>query len=260
MEPLAIDLNSDVGEGAGDDAVIIPLVTSVNVACGFHAGDPATIRQTIRLAKRHGAAVGAHPSYPDREGFGRRPMARPTEAVEDDLLFQLGALQALCRAEGVELAHVKPHGALYNAAAEDPVLAAAIARAVVAFDPSLVVVCLAGSPMVEVVRRQGLACAQEAFADRGYTPRGTLVPRDQPGALVDEPAAVAERAWRMARHRTVLAVDGTEVGVAADTLCLHGDTPGAARLAAAVRSRLLSEGVRLRPLHSSRKTTADPSR
>jgi len=248
MEPVTIDLNSDVGEGAGDDGVIIPLVTSVNVACGFHAGDPPTIRRTIRLAKQHGVAVGAHPSYPDREGFGRRPMARDPEAVECDLIYQLGALQALCRAEGVALTHVKPHGALYNAAAGDPALASAIARAVKTFDPSLLVVGLAGSPMIGLVRGLGLRCAEEAFADRGYTSGGELQPRDRPGALIEQPDQVAERAWRMARDRRVVAVDGTEVAVAADTICLHGDTPGAARMAVAVRERLLAEGVRLRAL------------
>ena len=248
MDQVTIDLNSDVGEGAGDDGVIIPLVTSVNVACGFHAGDPLTIRRTIRLAKAHGVAVGAHPSYPDREGFGRRPMVRDPAAMESDLLYQLGALAALCRAEGVALTHVKPHGALYNAAAGDLALATAVARAVQLFDPSLRVVCLAGSPMAGLVRSLGLACAEEAFADRGYTPGGALQPRDLPGALIEEPAAVAERAWRMARDRTVVAVDGTVVAVAADTICLHGDTPGAALMAAAVRSRLLAEGVRLRAL------------
>jgi UPF0271 protein len=248
MEPVTIDLNSDVGEGAGDDEVIVPLVTSVNVACGFHAGDAPTIRRTILLARRHGVAVGAHPSYPDREGFGRRPLVRDPSEVESDLLYQLGALAALCRAEGVALTHVKPHGALYNAAAGDAALATAIARAVRAFDPSLRVVCLAGSPMTGLVRGLGLACAEEAFADRGYTPGGALQPRDRPGALIEDPAEVAERALRMARDRRVVAVDGTEVTVAADTLCLHGDTPGAARMAAAVRARLLGEGVRLRPL------------
>jgi UPF0271 protein len=258
MDSVTIDLNSDVGEGAGDDGVIIPLVTSVNVACGFHAGDPVTIRETIRLAKRHGVAVGAHPSYPDREGFGRRPMARGPGAVESDLLYQLGALAALCRAEGVALTHVKPHGALYNSAAGNQALATAIGKAVRAFDPALLVVCLAGSHMVEVMRRMGLACAEEAFVDRGYTPRGTLVPRDQPGALIEEPAVVAERAWRMARDRMVIAVDGTEVAMAADTICLHGDTPGAARLAAAVRSRLLAAGVELRALAGESSKHAHP--
>jgi UPF0271 protein len=252
MRPVTIDLNSDVGEGAGDDGVIIPLVTSVNVACGFHAGDPLTIRRTLRLARAHGVAVGAHPSYPDREGFGRRPMARDPEAVESDLLYQLGALSALCRSEGLALTHVKPHGALYNSAAGDPSLASAIARAVLAFDPSLLVVGLAGSPMIGLVRGLGLRCAEEAFADRGYTPEGALQPRDRPGALIEEPDAVAERAWRMARDRTVVAVDGSEVAVAADTICLHGDTPGAARLAVAVRARLLAEGVQLRALAGGR--------
>lgn len=248
MAAVTIDLNSDVGEGAGDDGVIIPLVTSVNVACGFHAGDPDSIRRTLRLAKRHGVAVGAHPSYPDREGFGRRPMARGGEALQGDLLYQLGALSALCRAEGVALTHVKPHGALYNAAAGDPALASDIARAVLAFDPSLRVVCLAGSAMIEVVREFGLRCAGEAFADRGYRPDGSLQPRELPGALVEAVDEVADRALQMARDRVVVAVDGALVGVAADTLCLHGDTPGAARMAAAVRSRLLAAGVELRAL------------
>jgi UPF0271 protein len=248
MVPVRIDLNSDVGEEAGDDGVIIPLVTSVNVACGFHAGDPLTIRRTLQLAKRHGVAVGAHPSYPDREGFGRRDMVREPEALECDLLYQLGALSALCRAEGVALTHVKPHGALYNAAARDPALAMLIVKAVRDFDPSLLVVCLAGSPMAGLARSQGLRCGEEAFADRGYTPAGALQPRDQPGALIESPEEVAERALRMARERVVVAVDGTEVAVAADTICLHGDTPGAARMAAAVRARLLAAGVELRAL------------
>jgi UPF0271 protein len=248
MAAVTIDLNSDVGEGAGDDGVIIPLVTSVNVACGFHAGDPVTIRQTLRLAKRHGVAVGAHPSYPDREGFGRRAMAREPEDVESDLLYQLGALSALCRAEGVALTHVKPHGALYNAAALDGGLAGAIIRAVRAFDPSLRLVVLAGSPMAGLVRSAGLRCGEEAFADRGYTPEGALQPRQLPGALVESVDEVADRALRMAQERVVVAVNGAVIPVAADTLCLHGDTPGAARMAAAVRARLLAAGVALRAL------------
>jgi UPF0271 protein len=243
-----IDLNCDVGEGAGDDARILPLVSSVNVACGFHAGDPSSIRETIRLAKRHGVAVGAHPSYPDRAGFGRAPMDRSPNAVRDDVVYQVGALKALCHAEGVALVHVKPHGALYNAAAQDPEIAAAIAEAVRSVDPGLLVVCLAGSPMVRVVRGLGLACAEEAFADRGYTAQGTLMPRGQPGALIDAPAAVAERASRMARERRVVADGGLEISVTADTLCLHGDTPGAAALAAAVRKRLERDGVEVRGL------------
>lgn len=245
---MAVDLNCDLGEGAGEDERLVPLVSSVNVACGFHAGDPATIRATVRLAARHGVAVGAHPSYPDRENFGRTPLARDPALVRDDVLYQVAAVRAFCAAEGVALAHVKPHGALYNAAAQDRALAAAIAEAVRAIDPALVVVCLAGSPMAGVVRAMGLRCAEEAFADRGYAPDGTLVPRGRPGALVEEPAAVAARVSAMARERRVLAVDGRPVAVAADTVCLHGDTPGAAALAAAVRARLAADGVEVRPL------------
>jgi UPF0271 protein len=245
---MAIDLNCDMGEGAGEDEGIVPLVSSINVACGFHAGDPATIRATIRLAARHGVAVGAHPSYPDREGFGRAPMARSPEEVRDDVVYQVAAVRAFCAAEGVPLVHVKPHGALYNTAAQDPVLAAAICEAVRQVDPGLVIVCLAGSPMAGVVRSLGMRCAEEAFADRGYTPEGTLVPRGRPGALVDDPGAVAERVAAMARDRRVTSVAGTPVTVAADTICLHGDTPGAAELATAIRARLTRDGIEVRGL------------
>jgi UPF0271 protein len=245
---MAIDLNCDLGEGAGEDLDIVPLISSVNVACGFHAGDPVTIRATVRLAARHGVAVGAHPSYPDRAGFGRAPMARSPDEVRDDVIYQVAAVRAFCAAEGVPLVHVKPHGALYNTAAQDPALAAAICEAVRQVDPGLVVVCLAGSPMAGVVRSLGMRCAEEAFADRGYTPEGTLVPRGRPGALVDDPEAVAERVAAMARDRRVTSVAGTPVAVAADTICLHGDTPGAAALAGAIRARLLREGVEVRAL------------
>ena len=245
---MAIDLNCDMGEGAGEDEGIVPLVSSINVACGFHAGDPATIRATIRLAARHGVAVGAHPSYPDRAGFGRAPMVRSPEEVRDDVVYQVAAVRAFCAAEGVPLVHVKPHGALYNTAAQDPVLAAAICEAVRQVDPGLVIVCLAGSPMAGVVRSLGMRCAEEAFADRGYTPEGTLVPRGRPGALVDDPGAVAERVAAMARDRRVTSVAGTPVTVAADTICLHGDTPGAAVLAAAIRARLTRDGIEVRGL------------
>jgi UPF0271 protein len=245
---MAIDLNCDMGEGAGEDEGIVPLVSSINVACGFHAGDPATIRATIRLAARHGVAVGAHPSYPDRAGFGRAPMVRSPGDVRDDVVYQVAAVRAFCAAEGVPLVHVKPHGALYNTAAQDPALATAICEAIRQVDAGLVVVCLAGSPMAGVIRSLGLRCAEEAFADRGYTPEGTLVPRGTPGALVEDPAAVAERVAAMARDRRVTSVAGTSVAVAADTICLHGDTPGAALLAAAIRARLAHDGVEVRAL------------
>lgn len=245
---MAIDLNCDMGEGAGEDAGILPFVSSVNVACGFHAGDPTTIRETIRLAARHGVAVGAHPSYPDRAGFGRQPMDRPADRVRDDVVYQVAAVRALCDAEGVPLVHVKPHGALYNSAAQDPALARAIATAVLEVDPRLVVVCLAGSPMVGVLRSLGLRWAEEAFADRGYTSGGALVPRGTAGAMIEEPEAVAARVAALARDRRVTDVDGRLVAVSADTVCLHGDTPGAAALARAIRERLDREGIEVRPL------------
>jgi len=245
---MVIDLNCDVGEGAGLDERILPLVSSANVACGFHAGDPATIRCTVRLAKRFGVAVGAHPSYPDRLGFGRRAMAASPEEVRDDVTYQVGAVLGFCRAEGVPLVHVKPHGALYNAAAQDRALAEAVCQAVRSIDPALIVVCLAGSPMVEVARGLGLRCAEEAFADRGYTLRGTLVPRTQPGAVIEDPERVAERVATLARERRLLSVEGSPVAVSADTVCLHGDTPGAVELAAAIRGRLDREGVAVRSL------------
>jgi UPF0271 protein len=248
MSTWTIDLNCDMGEGCGADEALMPLVSSANVACGGHAGDEASMRETVRLARRHAVAVGAHPSFPDRAHFGRARVARSAAEVRADVAAQVRALAAVCRAEGVPLVHVKPHGALYNAAAEDGDLARAVALGARDVDPGLVVVCLAGSPMAAAVRALGLACAEEAFADRGYTARGTLVPRGEPGALVEDPAQVAARASRMARERTVVAADGTVVPVAADTLCLHGDTPGAAALAAAVRARLARDGVQVRAL------------
>jgi UPF0271 protein len=243
---MRIDLNCDMGEGAGFDAEIMPLVSSANVACGWHAGDATSLRQTLRLAKAHGVAVGAHPSYPDRENFGRTAMARAPEQVRDDVVYQVAALQGLCRAEGIALRHVKPHGALYNAAALDRALAGAICEAVRSLDPALTVVCLAGSPMAEVVRAAGLACAEEAFADRAYTAAGTLVPRTRPGAVIEDPAAVAERVARLAREGRLVSIEGTPVAVRADTLCVHGDTPGAVALLRAVRARLRDEGVEVR--------------
>ncbi len=242
-----IDLNCDVGEGAGADARILPLVTSANVACGFHAGGPETMRETVRLAKRHGVAVGAHPSYPDRAGFGRRLLAASPDEVRDDVTYQVGALLAFCRAEGVPLTHVKAHGALYNAAAADPELARAVCEAAKAVDPALAIVCLARSRMAEVARSLGVRCVEEAFADRAYTGTGALVPRRAPGAVIEDAGEVAERASRIAREGRVLAIDGALVALSARTLCIHGDTHGAERLAAAIRERLERDGVAVRP-------------
>ncbi len=244
---MSIDLNCDMGEGMDSDARIMPLVTSVNVACGFHASDPATIRRTVRLAREHGVAVGAHPSYADREGFGRRMLDVTPEQVKDEVTYQVGAVWAFCRSEGIRLTHVKPHGALYNAAALDLALARAICEAVRAIDPLLVLVCLARSPMAELTRKLGLACAEEAFADRAYTSAGTLVPRSSPGAVIRDPGEVADRVVRMVREKRVVAVDGTAVAVDAQTICVHGDTRGAEDLAAAIRRRLEAERIEVRP-------------
>jgi 5-oxoprolinase (ATP-hydrolysing) subunit A len=247
---MRIDLNADMGEGVGDDARLMPLVTSANVACGFHAGGPETMRRTVRLAREHGVAVGAHPGYPDRAGFGRRHLAASPDEVRDDVTYQIGALWAFCRAEGIRLTHVKPHGALYNAAAEDRELARAICQAARDVDPALTVVCLARSPMAEVARALGVPCAEEAFADRAYTARGTLVPRRSAGAVIRDPAEVAERVSRMVRERRVVAIDGSLVLIDAGTVCIHGDTPGAVELVSAIRARLAADGVAVQPLAS----------
>jgi UPF0271 protein len=245
---MRIDLNCDMGEGIGDDARLMPLVTSANVACGFHAGGPETMRRTVRLAREHGVAVGAHPGYPDRAGFGRRHLAASPDEVRDDVTYQIGALWAFCRAEGIRLTHVKPHGALYNDAAEDRDLARAICEAARQVDPALTVVCLARSPMAEVARALGIPCAEEAFADRAYTARGTLVSRRTPGAVIRDPAEVAARVSRMVREGRVAAIDGMLVPIAAGTICIHGDTPGAVELVTAIRARLAADGVAVEPL------------
>jgi UPF0271 protein len=247
----SIDLNCDMGEGHGgrgldDDEALAPLISSMNVACGFHASDPATMRRTVRLAKQHGVAVGAHPSYPDRAGFGRRSLGATPEEVRDDVTYQVGALWAFCRAEGVPLRHVKPHGALYNAAARDEALAAAVCQAAWAVDPALAVVGLAGSRMAAVARRLGVRWVGEAFADRAYGRDGALVPRAEPGAVIHDPSLVAERAVRLAREGRVAAMDGSDLEVEARTLCVHGDTPGAVELVKAVRERLAREGIAVR--------------
>lgn len=240
---MRIDLNCDMGEGLDSDPRIMPLVTSANVACGFHASDPTTMRRTVHLAREHGVAVGAHPSYADREGFGRRAVNAPPDEVRDAVIYQVGALQAICRAEGVHLRHVKPHGALYNTAAQDPAVARAVCEAVAAVDPGLAVVCLAGSPMADLTRKLGLVCVEEGFADRAYTRAGTLVPRGTPGAVIDDPEEVAARVSRIVREKRVAAADGGDVPLDVKTICIHGDTPGAEGLAAAIRARLRAEEI-----------------
>lgn len=244
----SVDINADLGEsfGAwamGDDDALLAIVSSANVACGFHAGDPATIRRTTLGAVRAGVAIGAHPSLPDLAGFGRRRMEVTPDEVYELVLYQVAAVAGFARAAGAVLHHVKAHGALYNMAATDHGLAAAIACAVRDFDRGLMLYGLAGSAMMTAGEAAGLAVASEVFADRGYLPDGTLVPRSRPGALIDDvPRAVAQ-AVGMVRDGRVRSVEGGWVAVRADTVCVHGDSPGAVALATALRAALEAEGI-----------------
>jgi len=248
---VQIDLNCDMGEGfgrydIGQDAEVMPLVSSMNVACGFHASDPGTMHRTVRLAKEYGVAVGAHPSFPDRVGFGRREMSASPAEIRDDVIYQLGALLAFCKAEGIPLRHVKPHGALYNLAAREIEVATAIAAAVRSVDPSLYLVGLCGSAMVAAAGEAGLKFAAEAFADRAYRKDGPLVSRREHGAVLDAPGVVAERVVRMVRDGEVATVDGTGISIAPKTICVHGDTPGAVALLRAIRGRLEKEKIEVK--------------
>lgn len=245
---LRVDLNADVGETDhpdGGEAALMARVTSVNVACGGHAGDAATMRATLRAAGDLGLAVGAHPSYPDRAGFGRRPMEISAGALADAVRDQMAALAAIAAAEGLALRHVKPHGALYHRAAEDVETARALVAAVAAIDRSLAVVGPAGSVLAAIAAAAGLPTLREAFADRAVHADGRLVPRGTAGAVLADPRAAAERAVRMVRDGRVAAHGGGEIAVAADTLCIHGDSPGAAAIAAAVRDALVAAGIRV---------------
>ncbi len=247
---MRIDLNSDVGESfgpwkMGQDAAVIPPITSANIACGFHAGDPGVMRETVTLARAAGVAVGAHPGFPDLPGFGRRDMRCSPQEVEDFVVYQVAALAGVAARQGVRLQHVKAHGALYNMACRDRGFADAIARGTAAVDPSLILFGLPGSELLRAGERAGLRVAAEVFADRAYEPDGSLVSRARTGSVLHDERVVAERAIRMARERVVTAIDGTDITLQADTLCLHGDTPGAATLAAAIRQALEQGGVRV---------------
>ncbi len=247
---MRVDLNADAGEsfGAwtlGADDQLFRIVTSVNLACGFHAGDPSVIRRALRAAGNAGLAIGAHPSYPDLAGFGRRPMRVDPAALEDIVMYQVAALAGMAGAEGLRMGHVKPHGALYNAAAVDPVTARAVARAVRLTDASLALVGLAGSALVAAARAEGLRALEEAFADRGYAPDGTLTPRGAPDAVIEDPAVAAARAVAIVRDGRVEAAGGEHIELHADTICIHGDTPGAPALARAVRDALEHAGVKV---------------
>ena len=246
----SVDLNADVGEGAdGDDGVLLDLVTSASVACGVHAGDPATMRRTVEAAALRGVAVGAHPSYPDREGFGRRPMDLAPAQVTAQVLSQVSVLDALARECGTRVRYVKPHGALYHQMADDARCARAVASALKEAG-DLVLLAPARSGAVEVARSAGVRVATEAFADRAYGPDGRLVPRTVAGSLLTDPDEVARRAVGIVVDGHVRATDGTAVSLAASSICVHGDTPGAAVLARRVRQALEEAGVTLVPFAS----------
>src|SRR4029077_18521241 len=251
---MRIDLNSDSGEcfGAytiGHDAGLFTSITSANVAAGFHAGDPTVLRETIRLAKSHGVAVGAHPGFPDLVGFGRRELNVSPDEAEDFVLYQIAAVAGVAAAEGVRLQHVKPHGALFNMAVRNAILAAAIARAVAAFDRSLMLFGLPGSELLKAGRTPGLRVAAEVFADRAYEPDGSLRSRTKPDAVIADPSIAVARAVRMVRERVVDAVDGCAGALeGADTICAHGDPPGAAVFAARLRAGLEAAGVTVKAI------------
>ncbi|MGE4055126.1 MAG: LamB/YcsF family protein [Vicinamibacterales bacterium] len=245
---MRVDLNADVGESSGtsivgDDEGLLRSISSASVAAGVHAGDPTVLRQTIRLARELGVAVGAHPGLRDRDGHGRRELSVSTSAVEDLVLYQVAAVAGVAAAEGVSLQHVKLHGALYNMAARDRALASAAVRAIAAFDRELIVFGLAGSALVDAARDAGLVAAGEFFADRGYERDGTLIPRGQEGALLTDPELVVTRAIQMLNDGVVAAADGTPLQIAAETICIHSDTPGAARLARELRDGLERAGI-----------------
>lgn len=247
-----VDLNADVGEGfgrweLGDDDAVLSVVTSANVACGFHAGDPTTMTRTVRTAHERGVGIGAHVSYRDLAGFGRRFVDASEDELTGDVVYQIGALQAIARSVGARVGYVKPHGALYTTIAHHERHARAVITAVLRVDPSLPLVGLAGSPLLAAARAAGLTVVAEAFADRAYTPAGTLVPRSEPGAVLHDPREVADRVVRWAATGTVTAVDGSPVVVEAGTVCVHGDSPGAVEMARTVRAGLEAAGTALAP-------------
>jgi 5-oxoprolinase (ATP-hydrolysing) subunit A len=251
----AIDLNSDLGEGygvwtLGDDEALLGIVTSANVACGFHAGNPNILRRVCHEAADRGVVIGAQVGYDDLAGFGRRAMDMEPLALTNDVIYQIAALDGFARVAGTQVRYVKPHGALYNTVVHDVVQATAVVEAILLYDASLPVMGLPGSALLTIAAKAGLRTVTEAFADRGYTPEGTLVPRSQPGALLHDPQHVAERMIRMMTTGQVEASDGTNVTIQADSICVHGDSPGAVDMAVAVRQALATAGVDIRAFAS----------
>jgi UPF0271 protein len=252
---MRIDLNSDLGESfgpwpMGHDAALMDSISSANVACGFHAGDPGAMRATIALAREKSVAIGAHPGFQDLVGFGRREMKASPAEVEDLVLYQVAALAGMAAAQGVKLQHVKAHGALYNMACRDRSLADAIARAVASFDRTLILFGLPHSQLLRAGEAVGLTTAAEVFADRAYDPDGSLTSRSKPGSVIHDTAVVVQRAIKMVTDKQVIAVDGSTIPLQADTICLHGDTPGAADHARAVRKGLEAAGIQVKALWS----------
>jgi UPF0271 protein len=251
QSPPAVDLNSDLGEGfgvwtLGDDDALLEVVSSANVACGFHAGDPDILRRVCAVAASRGVVIGAQVGYHDLAGFGRRSIDVEPASLVNDVLYQIGALDAFARVAGTRVRYVKPHGALYNRAVRDEQQARAVVDAVALYDRSLPVLGLPGSALLRLAAEAGLTPVEEAFADRGYTPQSMLVPRSQPGALLHDPAEVAARVVRMITAGQVTSVDGKDVPVSARSVCVHGDSPGAVAMAVAVRQALLDAGVEIR--------------
>jgi UPF0271 protein len=250
---VRVDLNADIGEhsnihDAGSDELLLRTITSCSIACGFHAGDPAVMRHTVRMALRAGVSIGAHPSFRDVEGFGRREMSLEPEEITDLVVYQVAALAAIAKAEGAWIRHVKPHGALYNMSVRRADIAEAIALAVESVDADLRLVGLPGSELLSAGTRAGLKVAAEGFADRSYEADGSLTPRHSAGAILSDPELVVGRALQMVRDGKIVARDGSTFSLKVDTICVHGDTPGAAQLAAAVRMGLEQGGVEVRAL------------
>lgn len=251
-----VDLNCDLGESFGNykcglDEEVIRYISSANVACGFHASDPAVMARTVALARENGVSVGAHPGYPDLQGFGRRDMDASPAEVKAMVQYQIGALEAFCTAQGISLVHVKPHGAMYNMAGRDEALAEAICEGIYEVDPGLVLLGLSGSRMLEAAKRTGLKCAKEVFADRAYEEDGTLVARNVPGAMITDEEEAVERVLRIVKDGVVTAITGRDIEVTADSVCIHGDGPKALAFAAKIREALEREAVRIVPLGKS---------
>jgi UPF0271 protein len=253
---MKIDINCDMGESFGAyklglDEEVIKYITSANIACGYHAGDPLVMERTVSLAKNYGVSAGAHPGFPDLMGFGRRNIDATLAEIKGYVTYQIGALQAFAKAQGLKVEHVKPHGALYLMAVEDEKISEAVVEAIKNVDKDLIFIALAGAKgekMTKIGERIGLRVAYEAFPDRAYTPEGTLVSRRQPGAVIKDPDVVAQRALKMAKEGKVVAIDGTEINLRPETLCVHGDTPGAVNLVKKIRQTLTEEDVEVIPL------------